>query len=103
MTLSSTASEPVSTAPATPIVLVKNLVKRFGDTRVLRGVSLAVARGTVLGVLGPNGAGKTTMINCLTTLMAPDDGVATIAGYDVVSQPEAVRFADWPHRAICRR
>jgi len=45
----------------------------------------------VLGVLGPNGAGKTTMINCLTTLMRPDDGLATIAGYDVVSQPEAVR------------
>ncbi|MEL6815704.1 MAG: ATP-binding cassette domain-containing protein, partial [Cyanobacteria bacterium J06598_3] len=48
-------------------------------------------RGTVLGVLGPNGAGKTTAINCLTTLLAPDGGQATIAGYDVVTQPEAVR------------
>ncbi len=73
------------------IVDVKNLTKRFGDTVVLRGISLSVTRGTVLGVLGPNGAGKTTAINCLTTLLVPDSGEATIAGYDVVRQPEAVR------------
>lgn len=74
-----------------PIVDVKNLTKRFGDTAVLRGINLSVERGQVLGVLGPNGAGKTTAINCLTTLLVPDSGQATIAGYDVVRQPEAVR------------
>ncbi len=73
------------------IVEVKNLTKRFGDTPVLRGINLSAASGTVLGVLGPNGAGKTTAINCLTTLLTPDSGTATIAGYDVVTQPEAVR------------
>lgn len=73
------------------IVEVKNLTKRFGDIAVLRGINLSVEQGTVLGVLGPNGAGKTTAINCLTTLLKPDSGVATIAGYDVVAQPEAVR------------
>ncbi|MEM9088815.1 MAG: ATP-binding cassette domain-containing protein [Cyanobacteria bacterium P01_F01_bin.53] len=73
------------------IVDVKNLTKRFGDTPVLRGINLSAERGTVLGVLGPNGAGKTTAINCLTTLLVPDGGQATIAGYDVVTQPEAVR------------
>lgn len=75
----------------TTIVEVKNLTKRFGDTPVLRGVSLSVERGTVLGVLGPNGAGKTTAINCLTTLLRPDSGTATVAGYSVVTYPEAVR------------
>ncbi len=79
------------TALPPPIVEVKNLTKRFGETVVLRGIDLAVQRGTVLGVLGPNGAGKTTAINCLTTLLVPDGGQATIAGYDVVRQPEAVR------------
>ena len=81
-----------STEPETiPIVWVNNLNKRFGETAVLRGINLAANRGTVLGVLGPNGAGKTTAINCMTTLLAPDGGRATIAGYDVVTQPEAVR------------
>ena len=74
-----------------PIVEVVGLTKRFGSTAVLRGIDLSAERGTVLGVLGPNGAGKTTAINCLTTLLRPDGGKATIAGYDVVEQPEAVR------------
>lgn len=74
-----------------PIVEVQNLTKRFGKTTVLQGINLSAARGTVLGVLGPNGAGKTTAINCLTTLLVPDGGQATIAGYDVVKQPAAVR------------
>ena len=74
-----------------PILEVTNLTKRFGQTVVLRGVNLSAERGTVLGVLGPNGAGKTTAINCLTTLLMPDGGEAKIAGYDVVSDPAAVR------------
>ncbi|MEL7353583.1 MAG: ATP-binding cassette domain-containing protein [Cyanobacteria bacterium J06649_5] len=74
-----------------PIVNVQDLTKRFGDTPVLRGINLSVERGSVLGVLGPNGAGKTTAINCLTTLLVPDGGQASIAGYDVVKDPEAVR------------
>jgi daunorubicin resistance ABC transporter ATP-binding subunit len=73
------------------IVKVQNLTKRFGETPVLRGITFSVQRGKVLGVLGPNGAGKTTAINCLTTLLVPDGGNATIAGYDVARQPEAVR------------
>ncbi len=75
----------------TPLVQVENLVKRFGNTEVLRGITLQVYPGEVLGVLGPNGAGKTTTINCLTTLLRPDGGTATIAGYDVIKDPEAIR------------
>lgn len=74
-----------------PILEVTNLTKRFGEAVVLRGVNLSAERGTVLGVLGPNGAGKTTAINCLTTLLVPDGGQATVAGYDVVEEPAAVR------------
>lgn len=73
------------------MVEVQGLKKRFGRTEALRGIDLSVTAGSVLGVLGPNGAGKTTTINCLTTLIKPDAGRATIAGYDVISDPAAVR------------
>ncbi len=73
------------------MVEVQNLKKRFGKTEALRGIDLSVPAGSVLGVLGPNGAGKTTVINCLTTLIRPDEGRAAIAGYNVVTDPAAVR------------
>src|SRR6266536_2721593 len=67
------------------------LVKRFGATPALAGVDLAVAPGTVYGLLGPNGAGKTTTVRILATLLAPDGGTATVAGFDVAAQSAAVR------------
>ncbi|MFF1482064.1 ATP-binding cassette domain-containing protein [Streptomyces sp. NPDC058301] len=72
-------------------VTVRGLVKHFGDTKALDGVDLDVREGTVLGVLGPNGAGKTTLVRCLSTLIVPDAGTATVAGYDVVKQPRQLR------------
>jgi daunorubicin resistance ABC transporter ATP-binding subunit len=57
----------------------------------LDGVSFDVDPGTVFGLLGPNGAGKTTAIRVLTTLLRPDRGRASVAGFDVVGQPRAVR------------
>ena len=57
----------------------------------VRGLDLAVARGTVCGVLGQNGAGKTTAVRLLTTLLRPDAGSALIAGHDLVREPAAVR------------
>jgi ABC-2 type transport system ATP-binding protein len=74
-----------------PAILVEGLTKSFGEVRALRGVDLAVPRGTVLGVLGPNGAGKTTVVRILTTLLSPDSGRAVIEGRDVVTAPAAVR------------
>jgi oleandomycin transport system ATP-binding protein len=69
----------------------EGLVKRFGSTTALAGIDLAARPGTVLGVLGPNGAGKTTAVRILATLLRPDAGTATVAGYDVVREPAKVR------------
>ena len=67
------------------------LVKRFGQTRAVDGVDLAVPRGVVYGVLGPNGAGKTTTIRMLATLLRPDAGSARVLGHDIVSDADDVR------------
>lgn len=74
-----------------PAILVEGLTKAFGEVRALRGIDLAVPRGTVLGVLGPNGAGKTTAVRILTTLLRPDNGRAIVEGRDVVREAAAVR------------
>ncbi|MCF6521883.1 ATP-binding cassette domain-containing protein [Streptomyces sp. JJ36] len=72
-------------------VEVRGLVKHFGDTKAVDGIDLDVREGTVMGVLGPNGAGKTTLVRMLSTLLVPDGGTATVAGYDVVRQPRQLR------------
>ena len=59
--------------------------------QVLRGVSCAVREGEFFGLLGPNGAGKTTLFKILATLVLPDSGSATIAGFDVVQNAREVR------------
>ena len=74
-----------------PTIVVEGLVKRFGKVEALKGVDLQVPPSTVLGLLGPNGAGKTTAVRILTTLLHPDEGRATVAGYDVVKQAEQLR------------
>jgi ABC-2 type transport system ATP-binding protein len=72
-------------------VVVEGLVKRFGGRTALDRVDFCVPEGTILGLLGPNGAGKTTTIRILTTLLRPDAGRATVAGHDVVTDPQRVR------------
>ncbi|MET7731522.1 ATP-binding cassette domain-containing protein [Streptomyces sp. NPDC005402] len=72
-------------------VSVRGLVKHYGETKALDGVDLDVREGTVMGVLGPNGAGKTTLVRILSTLITPDAGQATVAGYDAVRQPRQLR------------
>jgi len=72
-------------------IWVEGLTKSFGNVHALRGIDLAVPRGTVLGVLGPNGAGKTTAVRILTTLLQPDSGRALVEGRDVVREAPAVR------------
>jgi len=77
----------------TPIISAEGVTKSFGDVHALTGVDLEVEAGTVYGLLGPNGAGKTTMVRILTTLLRPDAGHATVAGYDIVSQATELRYA----------
>jgi ABC-2 type transport system ATP-binding protein len=70
---------------------VRGLEKSYQDLRVLCGVDLEVARGSIFALLGSNGAGKTTLVKILSTLLKADAGTATVAGSDVATQPEQVR------------
>lgn len=75
-------------------VIAEDLVKTYGshhEVRALDGLSLTVEEGTVLSLLGPNGSGKTTTVRVLTTLLKPDSGRASVAGIDVVNNPQRVR------------
>jgi ABC-2 type transport system ATP-binding protein len=74
-------------------VRATGLVKSYGKVRVLDGVDLTVDAGGVFALLGPNGAGKTTMVRILSTLLRPEAGTATVAGFDVVRQRASVRRA----------
>ena len=71
--------------------LVKIYRGRKTEVRALDGVDLTVPEGRVLGLLGPNGAGKTTTVRILATLLKPDAGRATVAGFDVVHQAQELR------------
>ena len=73
------------------VIRASQLVKHYGDVIALDRLDLAVPHGTVLALLGPNGAGKTTAVSILTTLLEPDSGTATVAGYEVCAQPNEVR------------
>jgi ABC-2 type transport system ATP-binding protein len=80
---------------AGPAIVAEGLVKVYKsgkqEVRALDGLDLTVAQGTVLSLLGPNGAGKTTTVRILATLLKPDGGRATVAGFDVVKQAQELR------------
>jgi sodium transport system ATP-binding protein len=78
------------------MIHVENLSKSFrdlrrGQVRAVDDVSFDVQPGEVFGLIGPNGAGKTTIMRILCTVLKPTGGVASLAGYDVATQPEKVR------------
>jgi ABC-2 type transport system ATP-binding protein len=73
------------------VIEVDSVVKTFGSTRALDGVTVTVPPASVLGLLGPNGAGKTTLVRILATLLEADSGTVRVGGYDVRRDPVAVR------------
>jgi ABC-2 type transport system ATP-binding protein len=72
----------VMTVSSPPAIEATDLVKTFGSTVALAGVSFTVAPGSVFGVIGPNGAGKTTIMRALLDLIRPSSGRATLLGTD---------------------
>ena len=73
------------------VIVAENLTRRFGEFVAVDHLNLQVEAGQVLGYLGPNGSGKTTTIRMLLGLLHPDEGRASVLGYDVVTQSERVR------------
>jgi ABC-2 type transport system ATP-binding protein len=72
-------------------IRVHGLHKSYQKLHVLKGVDFEVAAGSIFALLGSNGAGKTTVVRTLATLLKPDDGTASVNGFDVASQPARVR------------
>jgi ABC-2 type transport system ATP-binding protein len=81
-----------SATRADAAIRAEGLVRRFGDFTAVDGVDLAIEPGEIYGFLGPNGAGKSTTVRVLCTLITPDGGSASVAGFDVVGEPEQVRL-----------
>jgi len=73
------------------MIVVENLVKRFGDFTAVDHISFHVGKGEIFAFLGPNGAGKTTTIKILTTLLKPSSGRFEIDGLDGASHPHEIR------------
>ena len=72
-------------------VVASGVRRSFGDVEAVRGIDLTAAPGEVTGLVGPNGAGKTTLLLVLATLLVPDGGDVRVAGFDPVTEADAVR------------
>lgn len=72
-------------------VVVKNIVKTYGDVKAVNDVSFEVQKGELFGLIGSDGAGKTSVFRILTTLLLADSGTATVEGLDVVRDYQEIR------------
>jgi ABC-2 type transport system ATP-binding protein len=75
----------------TPIITVRNLVKKFGSFTAVDNLNFEVHRGEIFGFLGANGAGKTTAIRILSGLSVPTSGDAIVSGFSAKRQPEKIK------------
>jgi len=74
-----------------PIIVVKNMVKKFGDFVANDKLTFEVYKGEIFGFLGANGAGKTTAIRILCGLSSPTSGEMNVAGFDIYTQTELIK------------
>ena len=65
------------------LLQAREVSKAFGGSRVLRGLTFSLARGSIMGLIGPNGAGKTTLFNCITGVLAPEAGAIRLEGEEI--------------------
>ena len=75
----------------TAAISVSALEKRFGELRAVDGLGFEVQPGEIFGLVGPDGAGKTTTLRMLAGVLTPDGGAASVAGFDVIHDPEAAK------------
>lgn len=73
------------------LIEIDNLVKRYGKHEVLRGITLKINRGEILGFLGPNGAGKSTTMNIITGYIGSSEGSVKIDGMDILKEPRKAK------------
>ncbi len=78
---------------STPLIQTHELTKRYGGLEVVRAVSVALPAGSRTALIGANGAGQTTLLEMLSSLIAPNDGDATVAGHSLRAHPAAMRRA----------
>src|SRR5262245_42609262 len=76
---------------SSPVIDVRHLTRHFGHFVAVNDVSFQIRRGAIYGLLGPNGSGKSTIIRMLCGVLAPTSGGASVMGYDVASQAEAIK------------
>ncbi|NQV52566.1 MAG: ABC transporter ATP-binding protein [Flavobacteriales bacterium] len=70
---------------------IEGISKRYGDVQALQQIDLRVGKGEIMGLIGPDGAGKSTLYRILTTLLLPDEGSASLNGYDIVKDYRHLR------------
>jgi lipopolysaccharide export system ATP-binding protein len=90
-TASSEAAAAIAVHAMTSTLQTKELTKSYGGRTVVRGVSIEVGSGEIVGLLGPNGAGKTTTFYMTVGLTAPDSGRVELDGTDITDDPMYVR------------
>ena len=78
---------------AEPLLALEGVSKFFAGVQAVRGVSLDVPAGAVVGIMGPNGSGKTTLFNLIAGVFRPDEGRIRLRGRDVTGLPPHRRCA----------